>query len=102
MLGPIESFSDYFVAGLLGLVSWAARLERTMRNHGDRLDAVERRQEGDDSDPNSVGVLKQVAELERDVEEIDAKLEQAREERQEEHAKVMDRLTEIEQEIHDS
>jgi len=96
---PLTQLSAYIVAGVTGVAGWAGSVEKRLRGHDDRIERVQRRQTGDDADPTNEGILREVADLERDVEEIDAKLEQAREERQDEHSRVMDRMDELESKI---
>lgn len=102
VLDKLGAVAPMFVAGVTVVAGWVGRVERTLRRHDDDIDDLERRQEGDDADPGAPGLLEQVDQLERDLEQVDAKLERAREERQAEHATVMDRLDELETEIHDS
>ena len=96
---PLTQLSAYVVAAGSGIIGWAGSVERRLRGHDDEIDQVRRRQVGDDADPTNEGILREVADLERDVEQIDAKLERARSERKEEHAHVMDRLDELEDKI---
>lgn len=102
----LTSLAAYVVALGSGAVGWAGSVEKRLRGHDDRIDDVERRQEGDAADPTNQGILQTVQDLgdeveglERDVEQVDAKLEKARTERQQEHGRVMDRLDQLEEKI---
>jgi len=83
------------------VLGWAGAIEKRLREHATRLNDIERRQSGDENNPNSPGVLQKVADLERDLEQVNAKLNQARRERKKEHKHVLERLDDLESEIRD-
>jgi hypothetical protein len=81
------------------IIGWAGAIEKRLREHATRLSNIERRQSGDKNNPNSPGVLQKVADLERDLEQVNAKLNQARRERKQEHEHVLERLDDLESEL---
>jgi hypothetical protein len=83
------------------ILGWAGAIEKRLREHATRLNDIERRQSGDANNPNSPGVLQKVADLERDLEQVNAKLNQARRERKQEHEHVLERLDDLESELRD-
>lgn len=94
-LDSIAALSDYVIWVVAGLLGWAVRVEKSLSDLQQDGEDRDRYLAGDDDDPASPGLLQKVNDLEEDVQRLDEKLEQARDERQDEHEDVMNRLDDL-------
>lgn len=91
----LGSISDYALTVVLAVTGWVGSVERRFRKIDNRVGTVERRQQGDDANPNNPGMLEQVHQLESTVERVDEKLDEFRDETHQEHRQVMKKLEEV-------
>lgn len=86
----------YIVSALVTAVGgYVGRVDSRSRTNKVRLDDVERKLEGDETDDLHEGVIPTVLELQESVECLDEKLDEHRQERKQEHRQVLQKVEEI-------